>query len=258
MGQRRRRTLQFMSDGEHIDDLLRDWGYEPNSLSVRISQASDDRDVLQMRIDMGVLQMEMEGRPDGTRPEGSETYFDYLVGRVVKEGEELQLDESECNEVDREFVQYYHRRICWLRLQHYKRAVEDADHTLALMDFCRAHSSDEQWTMSHEQYRPFVMFHRTQAEALGQLEESGPDAAIQSINRGLQEMRDVFEQYEVEEHFEDDELVSRLSDLRETLRKEYDVGRTLNEQLADAVESENYEKAAKIRDQLAKRRQPKR
>ena len=31
-------------------------------------------------------------------------------------------------------MQYYHRRICWLRLQYYQRAVMDADHTLRLMD----------------------------------------------------------------------------------------------------------------------------
>ena len=34
-----------------------------------------------------------------------------------------------------------------------RACIKDADHTLALMDFVKAHLSDE-WTLSHEQYRP--------------------------------------------------------------------------------------------------------
>ena len=242
-----------MSD-EHIDDILESWEYEPYTLSVRTATGADGREVLQMRIDMGILQLEMTGRPDGTKPHGSDTFFAHLQDEAARFGEDFVMDDDQCNEVDREFVQYYHRRICWLRLQDYPRAVADAEHTLGLMDFCKEHSPDEQWTMSHEQYRPFVMFHRVQATALGALEESGAEAAIHAINSGLEELRDIFEEYEAEEHFEDDELVARLLDLRETLRKEYEVGQTLHEQLADAVAAENYERAAQIRDELAKRR----
>jgi hypothetical protein len=243
-----------MSDAEHIDEVLRGWPCDPNTLSVRLVNGSDGRDVLQMRIDMGIMQLELSGRPDGTRPKGCETYFDFLNGEATRFGDEFVMDDEQCNEVDREFVQFYHRRICWLRLQSYRRAVADADHTLSLMDFCKKHSPDDQWTISHEQYRPFVMFHRTQALALAELEDKNAEAAVETINHGLDRMRDVFVEYEAEEQFDEDELVMRLRELRETLRKEYEVGRTLHEQLADAVASEQYELAAKIRDELARRR----
>jgi UvrB/uvrC motif len=242
-----------MSQPEHLDELLRDWAYEPQTLGVRIVSASDGRDVLQMRIDMGVLQLELEGRPDGARPKGFESFFDYLVSESIRFGAEFVIDDEQANEVDREFVQFYHRRICWLRLQDYERAIRDADHTLGLMDFCREHSDDDQWTLSHEQYRPFVIFHRTQAAALASLDEGGPEGSIQEINDGLDSLREVFEEYEAEEHFEDDVLVTRLLDLRETLRTEYEVGKTLAEQLAEAVATEQYELAARLRDELARR-----
>ncbi len=242
-----------MSQPEHLDDLLRDWSYEPQTLGVRIVAGNDGRDVLQMRIDMGILQLETGGRPDGARPEGFESYFDFLVSESIRFGNEFVIDDDQSNEVDREFVQYYHRRICWLRLQDYERAIRDADHTLGLMDFCKKHSDDDQWTLSHEQYRPFVLFHRTQAAALASLDEGGPEESIQAINGGLDSLREVFEEYEAEDHFDDDELVARLLDLRETLRKEYEVGKTLHEQLAEAVASEQYELAARLRDELAKR-----
>jgi len=243
-----------MSDPKHIDELLRDWPYEPSTLGVRASRGIDGRSVLQMRVDMGMLQLETEGRPDGSRPAGFETYFDFLQGEVLRYGDEFVLDDDQCSEIDREFVQYYHRRICWLRLQKYDRAVADADHTLGLMDFCRRHSAEEHWTMSHEQYRPFVMFHRTQAAALAELELNGAESAICEINSGLDHLRAVFEEFEAEEHFEDDELVCRLQELRETLRHEYSVGRTLDERLADAVATEQYELAARLRDELSRRK----
>ena len=107
--------------------------------------------------------------------------------------------------------------------------------------------------MSHEQYRPFVLFHRIQAAALAELEESGPEAAVHGINSGLERIEQLFRSHDLEEQFEEDELVKRLVRLRESLRQEYRVGRTLQEQLADAVASEEYELAARIRDELSRR-----
>ena len=41
---------------------------------------------------------------DGTRPEGFETYFDYMQSKVGRMGDEFMLSEEQCNEVDREFA----------------------------------------------------------------------------------------------------------------------------------------------------------
>lgn len=243
---------ELMKRDLHLDRLLKHWKFDPQTLSVRIVKGTDGRDVIQMRVDMGILQLETRGRPDGTTPEGAGTYLDYLLHRELEDGL-FKLNEDECSEVDREFMQYYHRRICWLRLQYYRRAVIDADHTLKLMAVAHQHSPDEEWSASHEQYRPFVWFHRTQAEALAELEENGPEEAIQAVSNGLDAIRAIFVEHEVEDQFDADELVIRLVELRESLRKEYDVGRTLQEQLDDAVESEQYELAAELRDQLARR-----
>jgi hypothetical protein len=244
-----------MARKENIDRLLRDWPYDPEGISVRKKKGDDGRDVLQMRLDLGLLQLEASGRPDGQKPEGAESYYDYLLGKSLAEtdGNSYVMTEDECEEADREFVQYYHRRVCWLALREFHNAVSDADHTLGLMDFCRDHSPDEQWTLSHEQYRPFVLFHRTQAAALAALGDRGAEAAVEEISLGLDKMRQVFTEYEAEEEFEEDELVQRLTELRESLRQHFRVGRTLQEQLAEAVASEKYELAAEIRDELNRR-----
>jgi hypothetical protein len=241
-----------MSRNQSIDRILTDWPYDPGNVNVRIVRGDDSRDVIQMRVDMGLLQMETTGRPDGSRPESYETYFDFLVSRTIQD-DEFEMTEEQCLEVDREFVQFYHRRVCWLTLREYTRAVADADHTLALMDFCLDHSPDDEWTMTHEQYRPFVLFHRIQAAALEQLEQQAAEAAVHTINVGLDQLRELFVEHDAEEMFDDNELVVRLTELRESLRDNYRVGRTLEEQLQDAVAREQYELAAKIRDELARR-----
>ena len=233
-----------------IDSLLRQWPYEPNALCVRIVAGDDGRDVIQMRVDLGVLQLETSGRPDGTLPFGAESVLE-LLKQESGRNEDFVMDEELCVEADREFVQFYHRRICWLKLQNFQRAVEDADHTLALMDFCGELSPDESWTLTHEQYRPFVLFHRTQAAALLALEDDGPEAAIKEVEAGLDHMRVLFSRHNASEQFEDDELVARLRELRDALLDRFDERSRLGRQLESAIESEHYEEAARIRDQLA-------
>ena len=246
-----------MAQNQDIDFILREWPYQPGVISARIVRAPGRRKVLQMRIELGLLQMEFTGRPDGERPGDMDTYLDFLKGQFGDEKDVPQvLTDEQCFEIDREFVQYYHRRICCLALREFDRAVADADHTLALMDFVAAHSPNEDWTASHERYRPFVYFHRTQALALAVLERSGPEAAIEEINKGLEEMRKIFVRAEAEEQFESDELVNQLRELKESLRKEYQVGQTLAEQLAEAVAAEEYERAARLRDEIARRHVP--
>ncbi len=236
----------------HLDDLLSQWKFDPATLNVRLVKGKDGRDVIQMRVDMGILQLETTGRPDGGQFREFETVLDYLQDEQARDPQRT-LSEEECTEVDREFMQLYHRRICWLRLQFYHRAVMDADHTLRLMDLSAAMSDDEEWAGSHEQYRPFVLFHRTQAEALGELEENTAEEAVQAINTGLETIRGFFASHDAEDHFDEDELVIRLVELRESLRSEYSVGQTLKEQLDDAVEHEQYELAARLRDELTRR-----
>ena len=157
-----------------LDDAIQGWPYdpEPGEVIAREVRARDGRTVLQVRVELGVLQMEVGGRPDGTRPHGFASYLDYLRYRAAGRGQAptgkltpWTMSADHRMAADREFVQYYHRRVAWLALQRYDRALQDADHTLALMDFVRRHGSGEEYVASHERLRGLVLFHRTQAAA---------------------------------------------------------------------------------------------
>ncbi len=235
---------------QHLDFLLADWPFSAGQVLVRKIQGADGRDVLQMRVDLGLMQIECADRPDGVKPEGFSTYYDYLISLALAEGDLFQLDEEQANEIDREFYQFYHRRICWLTLKMYPEAVQDAQHTLALMDFSSAHSPDREWSLLHEQYRPFVMFHKIQAKALIELEDSEPAPALQAIDKGLEELAIVFEKYDASEHFEEDMFVTKLREMRTSILEHYEIGPTLAEQLAEAIAAEQYELASELRDRM--------
>jgi hypothetical protein len=239
-----------------IDAALQGWEYKPGVVQARLVQARDSRQVIQMRIDLGVLQIETTGRPDGTRPHGCATYFDYLrqQARVAqRSGQSLVLSDEQCLEADREFVQYYHRRVCWLALRNFGRAVADADHTLAFMDFVRDHSPGEEYTQAHEQYRGFVLFQRTQAAAARAVEKGNAEAAIDAIRSGLEKMRAFFASFDYEEQMEEDGMVQQLRKMEKSLRDTHGIEATLAEQLDEAVAREDYEAAARLRDALRRR-----
>jgi hypothetical protein len=234
-----------------VDHLLRAWPFAPGQPQVRRIAGDDGREVLQMRVDMGLLQLEATGRPDGEQPHGFATMYDYLVSAAFEEGQQFELSDERRVEIDREFYQYYHRRICWLALQDYARAAADAEHTLRLMDFTSANANDRQWAVMHEQYRPFVMFHHVQSQALTKLQANDPAAAVGVIGDGLDALAKLFAEHGAEEHFEEDLFVTKLREMQASIKSQFALGPTLTEQLAEAIAAEQYELAAKLRDKLA-------
>ncbi len=241
---------------KHIDRALHNWDYEPGAVQARLIKSSDGRQVIQMRVDLGVLQLETSGRPDGKRPHGCATYLDHVrqqARAAERDGAAFVLDEEQCQEADREFLQFYHRRVGWLALRDYERAVADADHTLAFMDFVRDHSPSDDYTAAHEQYRGFVMFQRTQGAAALALEKNDPEQAIDEVRRGLDRLRTFFVDHDIEGQMEEDGMVRHLRKIERFVRREHHIEETLQEQLDRAVANEQYETAARLRDELRRR-----
>ena len=239
-----------------VDAVLRGWDFKPDTVQARLLRAQDGREVVQMRVELGVLQMEIAGRPDGRRPHGFPNclaYLKHIASEAAREGRKFTLSQDHCREADREFTQFYHRRVCWMALRRYEKAVADADHTLAFMDFVRDHSPDEEFTRAHEQYRGFVLFHRTQAAAAGAAEAGEPEAAVDAVLAGLAAMRAFFAANGLDEYFDEDGMVQQLRQVESSLRSRHGIEETLREKLDRAVAEEDYEGAARLRDALRQR-----
>ena len=67
-----------------LQQALRDWPYEPEKISVRMILGGDGTVRIQMRVELGILQMEAQGRPDGYRPHGCESLLAYHRRRLAK------------------------------------------------------------------------------------------------------------------------------------------------------------------------------
>src|SRR4051812_35788006 len=98
-----------------IDEALQSWPFDPGSGEVvaRQIKARDGRTVLQIRVELGLLQLEVEARPDGVRPHSFATYLDYLRHRSRvkssgpnRSGEVWTMTPEHCSEADREFAQF--------------------------------------------------------------------------------------------------------------------------------------------------------
>ena len=72
-----------------ISHILRAWPFDPKvDLIVRKIKDRDGKPKLQMRLDVGLLQMEMTGRPDGGRPHEMESLLDYHLSKL-REAEQV-------------------------------------------------------------------------------------------------------------------------------------------------------------------------
>jgi len=239
-----------------ISPLLSDWPLSADRpLTTRIIIGDDGRRKVQLRLPLGILQMETEGRPDGKRPHGYESLLHYYLDRAEQArgaGGELVLSERDAEELQLESLQYYHRRICYLDLEEWEPAEEDANHNLQIMDLLREHAADEDLWMQSEVYRPYVLSHRTHARAMWTLARYGRSYAIDELEKGMAAIREAYQAIGYEHEIEETEEIQSLVELRAEIERTapLTVRDRLRLQLVAAVEREDYETAASLRDRL--------
>ena len=244
--------------GKDIQPLLDDWQYDPEKLCVRRIKGEDGHEKIQLRIEMGILQMDISGRPDGQRPHGSESLLSFYQQQALEskgsedDDEGFLLDAEACMLLQMEALQYYHRRISFLELGEYKRAQEDAGRNLELFDFVKEYAADEEDRIVLEQYRPFVIGHRVRAAVLQNLEEENFDLALGEIEDGIEEISGFFKEFDRPDLVDESEEITFLKEWAEEIRKDQprSLLQDLKDQLREAVALEDFERAAELRDRL--------
>jgi hypothetical protein len=77
-----------------LNTILKDWPHENGNVKVRKITGLDGREKLQLRVDLGVLQMEVTGRPDGERPHNCESLLEYHQRRAVRAAGKTKITNS--------------------------------------------------------------------------------------------------------------------------------------------------------------------
>lgn len=242
-----------------ISHLLEEWDYHPGQVIARRFIGEDGRDKVQLRVDLGILQMNAKGRPDGKRPFGCPSAFDYYIGKLsqhIRENQgstdEFWIRPEDATKLQMEALQYHHRSICFMQLEDYPAVVRDTERVLKIFDMVAEHANSEELAWSLQQFRPQVLMLNTRARATQKLLVEDYGGAIEIIEDALQEFRDFYEASEREEGAEQSaELQSLEHWLAEVSRKRpLSKRERLELDLDEAVEKEDYERAARVRDAL--------
>ena len=245
--------------GKDISLVLRGWAYEPGVINVRKVNGVDGLPKLQMRLDLGLLQMEMDGRPDGVRPHGHESLLDYVETLISQHrrdtGTDLgfQLSSDQCASLREEAVQYYHRYLSLFVLEDFPGVVRDTTRNLRVLDLCSKYADNEQDRLVLEQYRPYIVMMQARAQASISFTEKKYSQALETVETALAEIRQFFEQFGQEEDYSRASEVRTLKKLARDIRRKLPVNPVvqLKRKLERAVKEERYEDAAKLRDKLA-------
>ncbi len=241
-----------------IQDILESWPYDPHQLGMRVIEGDDGRRKLQLRIDLGVLQLELDGRPDGDRPHGQDGYLEYYLGlreehrwrRGTIEG--FGLDAAACTALRDEATMVYQRYYSLFQLGWFGEVVRDTARNLQVADLLWRHAAREEDRWEMEQYRPYILMINALARVellLADLDYAAAErvllVAIAGIRQFLATNGD---------RFSADRELEVLSERRSDLDRERPQTETemLQRRITAAVAREDYEQAADLRDALAR------
>ncbi len=248
-----------------LEEITAGWDCPPGEMAARLVRGRDGQDLVQLRVDLGVLQMHPDGRPDGEFYHGLPMVLDYLqhefrVGRDAISHEHWQA-------LDREVSQLNFRRMALASVAEdaLRRQDEDAAESYIVrvlrdIDLCQAalrlpENGGVRSAQAH--LWPTLVFNRARLLCQLRVIERDYDNAIEVAEAGADELRALLVEQGILEAAGDDEPedigVVYLTELSRQLRVQYEVELTLREQFEVALEEEDYELAAELDGEMKAR-----
>jgi hypothetical protein len=240
-----------------IDDILREWRPEAEADGIRIVGGDDGRPKVQVRLDLGLLQIELEGRPDGLQPHGFASLLDYHLAAAEAHRqrcgtvEDYRLDPAECDALRREAAQYYQRYLSLHQIQRHREVARDTARNLRVLEFLRQHAAAPEDSWELEQFRPYITMMNALARAEMHVADYDFGAAERILVTSMAAIRSFAAQHvgQVDVARELDVLGQRLRQVKRVRPKSE--RELVRRQLDAAIQREDYEAAALLRDRLA-------
>ncbi len=241
-----------------LQTALDDWPYEPEKISVRKILGTDGAVRIQMRVELGIIQMEAEGRPDGAKPHGCESLLAYNQSHLAKHQRRngtalgFGLPREECYALRLEASLYYRRYVALFVLEEYANVFRDTSHSLAIFDLCHDHALEPDDRVLLDEFRPYVLVMDARGRAYHAMEEGEPASALAHVNRGIMHIRAHFEERGQPEAEQTSEELKILRALGRELGKQVPQNSLVvtRKALLAAIEQEHFEEAARLRDAL--------
>lgn len=246
---------------ENIVHLLSDWPFDPENSTRKVID-EDGTERIQVRVDQGafqgILQMDLDGRPDGRRPHDQdfvlEHYRDKLDTLITDNGsdEEFTLSESDCEELFDESRRMYERYVFLLQIQDYDRVIRDTEFNMALFRFVNRYADREEDQLNLEKWWPYIIRIHAVARVMIAMQNEDFDASFTIIDEARDRIKDLDEVDAEEFRVEQRRSVQALDDLAKELdeKRPHTLFDQLKKELDQAIEREEFERAAKLRDRL--------
>jgi hypothetical protein len=235
---------------------LQSWPYNPEN-DVRVLRGRHGRQILQVRLPLGLEQYELEGRPDGQEPRGAESLLDYHLARLEAaeakgEADAFLLSPEECAELFHEGTLYYYRYLRLFQMRDWRRSMRDTARNLRLFDFVHRYAEREEDQVYLEQWRPYLIRMNAMAETLNALETDQHDDAIQIARNAIGHIEQLHEidddtfRHEKERSLQALlEMVNHIDEIRPVPELE-----RLQRELDQAIALQAFERAAALRDRI--------
>ena len=189
-----------------ISHLLQEWDFSPGHVISRRFRGRDGKEKIQLRVDLGILQMNTEGRPDGKRPLGYESWYECYKARWEKakiaQGEDshgFTLGQEECGKLQQESIQYHHRYICLFQLEDFEGVLRDCDRNLEVFGFVDEFAAGEELGWSLNQFAPQLLMMRTRAAGTKSLKSNRFRETEKTIREGIDALEDFYRNHAREE-----------------------------------------------------------
>ena len=229
-----------------LSEILQEWPWRPGRLDVRRLQGGDGRALLQVRVELGVLQMEADDRPDGRRFRGAASALDHFRGGSAR------LNPEDVAEVATEVGQRRQRALACAMLEDWVRVRRDALDNLEALDLLAAQAAQHADRARFEPWRPHELSMRARAEASIALGAGRRDLAQAALDSGLRAVQECCTRLGMRDRAETGPEVTLLRALVDALTLKLPASQRaeLERRLQQALLAENYELAAILRDEL--------
>jgi len=244
--------VDMISGNMDITPIIENWQYKPEEVTVRQITGLDGKPKVQMRLPMGLIQMEVSGRPDGLRPMGCDSYYEYYEARRQINPENFSLDPDDCARLRDEATMYYHRYLSLFHLREFEGVVRDTARNLAVLDFMRRYADDSSDRVSMEQYRPYIVMMNARARAYIYLDRQLRRKALEVVRDGISKIEAFLREIGHEELIPRSPELQMLRQLETEIKEHVPQAKIedLRIEMQKAVTAEDYERAAQIRDEI--------
>ena len=250
-----------MSESADLRKILKSWPYDPDH-DARAIRGDDDRELLQVRTPLGIEQYEMDGRPDGLRPHGMESALEYYQQRLNQakfSGREADFDlgPKECGELFQEGTLYYFRYVRLFQLKDWTRTVRDTARNLRAFDFLHRYARREEDQQFLEKWRPYILRVHATAGAMLELEKNAHHEALNITNDAIRKIEGLDDLDDDTFRVERERSLTALRELASQIQKNRPLSELerLEHQLRRAIDRQEFERAAQLRDRIRQLRQ---